>query len=44
MMKKYIEKILNEALTPEIRSFLPTLIDNLELLKKLEKQISVCEN
>jgi hypothetical protein len=34
--------MLDEALTPEIRSFLPTLIQNIELLRKLDKQIGIC--
>ena len=37
LVKSYVERTVNEALTPEIRSFLPSLIHNIELLKRLEK-------
>lgn len=34
-VKVNVEKVINEALTPEIRMFLPTLKDNVQLLNKM---------
>lgn len=34
-VKVNVEKVINDALTPEIRVFLPTLKDNVQLLNKM---------
>jgi hypothetical protein len=34
-VKVNVEKVINDALTPEIRMFLPTLKDNVQLLNKM---------